>query len=40
VIVGGFARLADVVIANAINYLNGNPTGIVNLEALKAQRGA
>lgn len=36
----GFARMADGVIENAINYLDGNPTGIVNPEALEAQRKA
>jgi phosphoglycerate dehydrogenase-like enzyme len=35
----GFARMADGVIENAINYLDGNPTNIVNPEALQFKRG-
>jgi D-3-phosphoglycerate dehydrogenase len=34
----GFARMADGVIENAINYLDGNPTNIVNPEALQVKR--
>jgi D-3-phosphoglycerate dehydrogenase len=36
----GFARLADGVLENAINYLDGTPTGIVNPEALEVRQSA
>jgi phosphoglycerate dehydrogenase-like enzyme len=34
-----FTRFADGVIANAINYLDGNPTQLANPDALKVSRG-